>query len=365
MRADHSSGGRETLVVPMFIRRPVFVEDDEGNWVAMKPAAPPDEETLEELIEHNPEIVAEKDGELLLVRRQKGVPDTEGGSNRWALDLLFVTREAVPVLIEVKQASNSELRRQVVGQLLDYAANGTAHWPPGEIQRAFETNCNDLKEESEIVLERFLDGMNQEDFWHRVDENLAAGKVRLVVAADAIPSELARVVEFLNDQMRLAEVRAVELRWFESTDGRRTLAPRTIGFTEQAHAERAHAKPTVSPEQWIDAYYGKAPDTASGIRTHLRIMEKLGLTSSVTAKHLIIVSGIGSKRPFVVYRSDAMIHVFPGKNSAVRTDLRAAVGDVVDHEAKIGFPARRLNDDEVREKYEGVVRVFIASLRGG
>lgn len=123
-------GGRETLVVPMSTSRPVFVEDDEGNWVAMKSASPPNEKTLEELIEHNSETVAAEDGELLLVRRQKGVPDTEGGSRRWALDLLFVTRESVPVLIEVKQASNSGLRRQVVGRLLDYAANGTAYWPP-------------------------------------------------------------------------------------------------------------------------------------------------------------------------------------------------------------------------------------------
>ena len=342
--------------------RPVFIEDQKRELVAMKPAAPPDEATLEKLIARHPEIVAEEEGELLLVRRQKGVPDTKGGFNRWALDLLFVTRDAIPVLIEVKQAANSELRRQVVGQLLDYAANGTAHWPPGEIQRAFEANCDALEEESEAVLETFLDGRNKDDFWQRVDQNLVAGRVRLVVAADAIPSELARIVEFLNDQMR-ADVRAVELGWFESTDGRKALVPRIIGVTERTRAAKRAGKPPISPEQWITEHYGDAPDTASGIRWHLRIAEDLGLESGVTGKHEAIWSGHGDRYPFQVYRRNHGIALNLKGNEGLRDALVAAVGALdADNKEWPRFHAQRLNDPGVRDRYRGFVKTFIEQV---
>ena len=42
--------------------------------------------------------------------------------------------------------------------------------------------------------------------------NLLAGRIRMLFVADRIPSELPKVVEFLNAQMRPPEVLAVELR---------------------------------------------------------------------------------------------------------------------------------------------------------
>ena len=47
-----------------------------------------------------------------------------------------------------------------------------------------------------------------EEFWARVGANLRAGRVRLVFVSDALPVELRRVIEFLNEQMNPAEVSA-------------------------------------------------------------------------------------------------------------------------------------------------------------
>ena len=44
--------------------------------------------------------------------------------------------------------------------------------------------------------------------------NLQAGKIRLIFVADVIPSELRRIVEFLNQQMDPGEVLAVEIRQY-------------------------------------------------------------------------------------------------------------------------------------------------------
>jgi hypothetical protein len=70
-------------------------------------------------------------------------------------------------------------------------------------------------------------------------ENKPAGrKVRLVFLADKIPTELQRIVEFLNAQMDPAEVIAVELRQFVG-EGVRTLVPRTLGQTAGATQKKS------------------------------------------------------------------------------------------------------------------------------
>jgi hypothetical protein len=50
---------------------------------------------------------------------------TVGGA-WWSLDHLVVDQDAVPTFVEVKRASDTPARREVVAQMLDYAANGRA-----------------------------------------------------------------------------------------------------------------------------------------------------------------------------------------------------------------------------------------------
>lgn len=65
---------------------------------------------------------------LVLVAREMGVATSaESGSAYW-LDHLFVDAEGVPTLVEVKRATDTRIRREVVGQMLDYAANGARYW---------------------------------------------------------------------------------------------------------------------------------------------------------------------------------------------------------------------------------------------
>ena len=65
----------------------------------------------------------------LLIEGEMGVPDQEQGSTRWAVDHLFIDQNAVPTIVEVKRSTDTRIRREVVGQMLDYAANGLAYWP--------------------------------------------------------------------------------------------------------------------------------------------------------------------------------------------------------------------------------------------
>src|SRR5947199_192052 len=70
----------------------------------------------------------------------------------------------------------------------------------------------------------------------------------LVLVADTIPTELQRVVEFLNERMSPTEVLAVEIRQYTG-GGEQTLVPRVFGQTAQARQKRRSSR-TRGSHQW-------------------------------------------------------------------------------------------------------------------
>jgi hypothetical protein len=175
----------------------------------------------------------------LLVTRETGLPSDEGGVDRWSVDHLFLDQDGVPTIVEVKRSTDTRIRREVVGQMLEYAANAVVYWPADSLRDRFEERCRtEGLDASQLLADCFGNGGNEETFWQSVQTNLQAGKVRMLFVADAIPSELRRIVEFLNTQMTPAEVLAVEIKQY--TDGRiKTLVPRVYGQTVEAEQKKA------------------------------------------------------------------------------------------------------------------------------
>ena len=174
----------------------------------------------------------------ILIDREQGIPDIEGGSNRWALDHLLIDQDAIPTLVETKLAGNPEIRRAVVGQMMEYAAHARRTWNVERIRRVFEERASDDGLNPEEVLSELLqpeEDLEVEGFWQQVEINLRAANLRLLFVADTIPDPLARVVEFLNEQMPNIQVLAVEIKQFRGATGR-TLVPRVIGRTAEAVA---------------------------------------------------------------------------------------------------------------------------------
>jgi hypothetical protein len=169
---------------------------------------------------------------------------------------LFVTRQGVPVLVELKRAVDTRLRREVVGQMLDYAANAVVYWPVDKLRTAFETRCARHGIEPDVEIARVLaDGTDAEAFWQKAKTNLQAGRVRLVFVADTIPPELRRVVEFLNEQMDPAEVLAIEVRQYIA-GGLRTLVPSVVGQTAEAQQRKGTSGGSTSVgQQWDESSF--------------------------------------------------------------------------------------------------------------
>lgn len=236
----------------------IFLLQDNG-LVKMTEQKYESEDLLQQLLAQYPSLLAgdqidsASPRRWLLISRETPVPSEEGGSGRWSLDHLFLDQDAIPTLVEVKRSSDTRIRREVIGQMLDYAANAVLYWPIQEIQSVFRTRCQKHGLDSDTELLKFLEEEEDpETYWEKVKTNLKAEKVRLVFVADVIPSELQRIIEFLNGQMDPAEVIAIEIKQYAG-ESLRTLVPRVIGKT--AKAQGTKTVPPQPPREWNELLF--------------------------------------------------------------------------------------------------------------
>jgi hypothetical protein len=208
---------------------------ENDNLVELKEQQYDSESLLQELLEKYPNLIS---GEQIdtsaprkwwLIAREAGVSSSDDGGDRWYIDHLFLDQDGIPTLVEVKRSTDTRIRREVVGQMLDYAANAILYWPVEKIRYQFESNNKD-KDSNQILREFIGPGMDVNSFWDKVKTNLQAGRIRLIFVADRIPLELKRIIEFLNQQMDPAEVLGFEIPKYEGK-GVKALVPKIVGRT--------------------------------------------------------------------------------------------------------------------------------------
>jgi hypothetical protein len=217
-----------------------------GHLVEMHEREYQAETVLQTLLAEHPEMLTDDGSRLLLVRREAALSDRAESLNAGWLDHLFVDRHAVPVLVEVKRSSDTRLRRDVVGQMLDYAANAAACWSDETLRAWCAQSCR--TDDLDRALQTIFPELDEpERFWADVQTNLTAGRMRLVFVADAIPLHLRRIVEFLNAQMRQADVIAVEVKQYVDDTGQvQTFVPCVLGQTDASQ----RAKGRGPAERW-------------------------------------------------------------------------------------------------------------------
>ncbi|MCY4239954.1 MAG: hypothetical protein OXC93_16680 [Rhodospirillaceae bacterium] len=215
----------------------IYISTEEGTLKALNETQFSKEDELQALIAEYPELL---DGEQIrpgdprrwiLITREKGIASSPGEGARWAVDHLIIDQNAVPTLVEVKRGKNPEIRRSIVGQMLEYAAHASETWSAADLRSDFEEQTRAGGVEPGDALADLLQGSEESDvdrFWDLVSTNLAAKRLRLLFVADDIPDPLAEVVTFLNAQMQNIEVLAVEIKRFED-EAAQTLVPRVIG----------------------------------------------------------------------------------------------------------------------------------------
>lgn len=239
------------------------------------------EDELQRLIAAHPELLRgdqidpDDPRRWLLVGREVGIPGGAGQEDRWSIDHVFVDHDAVPTLIEVKRSSDARIRREVVGQLIEYAANAKRYWPTGHLKHLC---CKRLGHDPDTAI-RELCGSEEaaRDFWERADTNLRSGNVRLIFVADRIPEELYEMARFLNEQMTHTEVLAIEVRPYTAQGGAEAFVPHVLNATQQAREVKSSSS---GRRQWTEADFFEnarqrlTPEGLAAVRSFFEFVAK-------------------------------------------------------------------------------------------
>ena len=171
--------------------RAIYLIGHGEQLVEMREAVYDSEDLLQRLLATYPNLLAGDQMDLqaprrwLLVTREASVPGELAGSGRWSLDHLFLDQDAVPTLVEVKRSTDTRIRREMIGQMLDYAANAVVYWPLDHLKAQFERRCELARLSPEDELSSLLGPEGDPgEFWQQVKTNLQAGRIRMVFVAD-------------------------------------------------------------------------------------------------------------------------------------------------------------------------------------
>lgn len=147
------------------------------------------------------------------------------------IDNFLVTPSGLPVLVECKLWRNPEGRREVVGQILDYAKE-LSRWTQSDLQR--EANVR-LRTTGNILLQKVREVAPEVDeiaFNDALSSNLRRGRFLLLIVGDGIREGVEAIAEYLQRHAGLHfSFGLVELPIFVLPDGSRLVTPRVLART--------------------------------------------------------------------------------------------------------------------------------------
>ena len=313
---------------------------------------------------------SEEPRRFVLIKRELGIPSGETGGDRFSLDHLFLDQDGIPTLVEVKRSSDTRLRREVVGQMLDYAANIVAHWPVNSVVSLFEQRCIAEGVEPREKLEEDLgDSIDYDEFWERVRTNFLAKKLRLLFVADRIPAELRRVVEFLNETMDPVEVLAVEIRQYGGQD-QKALVPRVIGQTSDAQQRKGRRGRTNRDEflsSWSEptrTFFGRILDLVGELKLLVNWGEKgFSLNVVLDGKNVSILEGYPPEVSHDLYMTFRALRMKVANPEPIEEWSRGEVEKLSGTSATAGGNLRCLVDDVDAEKADALIRILRSVAR--
>lgn len=149
------------------------------------------------------------------------------------LDILGVSRSGRLVLVECKLWRNPQARREVIAQILEYAAllrGQTFGDLSAQLARKLGTlSANPL---FELARQKWPD-LDEARFVDAVTHSLATGDFYLIVAGDGMRSELRKIADHLNSsQLRAARFAMLEVGVWQGDGGETLVVPHVPVATE-------------------------------------------------------------------------------------------------------------------------------------
>lgn len=177
--------------------------------------------------------------DLLCIGREVSIPS---GS----VDLLFIDKDGFLTIVETKLIKNPEIRREVIGQIIEYASyisQWTADKVYGIANEHLKSNLD------EVMVNISGDDFSTEDFRSNIEQNLKNGKIRLIIAVDELVEPLRATVTFLNSYSNF-DVLLLQVSNFEESKTKKVLIPSLFGYARKETGSRP-SKPKIGEEVFL------------------------------------------------------------------------------------------------------------------
>lgn len=217
----------------------LLVKGTGGTWEPPAVSAYGNEQQLRDLLAAQPSLLPGLTSPVVAVT-ELSVPDVG------FVDVVAIDGSGTLALIECKLASNPEIRRRVLGQVLAYAS-GLWRVELEHFESLWRMRHPERHGIARSVLGEDHEPEEAEALRESVRLALAEGRFSLVLAVDAITPELRRTVEYLNGHtVGEVSVLALELRYAREA-AVEMIIPRVFGAELADSAARTGAR-----RQWTE-----------------------------------------------------------------------------------------------------------------
>ncbi|MDP2286987.1 MAG: hypothetical protein Q8M73_00260 [Actinomycetota bacterium] len=272
----------------------VLIRDAAGGWREPAEHGYESEASLQQILFEHPSLVPGVEGATVACREFRSVAGFA--------DVIVLDSEGALTLVECKLASNAEVRREVIGQVLDYAAR-LWRMPVQEFERAW-INADPNSQSPFTVL-----GDDDGRIRTALQDNLHAGRLNLVLAVDHLNDDLKRIVEFLNT-ITASTTGVIVVEFARMRDGQtEILIPSAYGM-ELVEAKSAESRAT-RPSWTVDAYSQwcalNNPEGLPAVTALISQMQSLGFdvqggrAATPSLNSGLDIPGLGRKYPICMY----------------------------------------------------------------
>ena len=148
------------------------------------------------------------------------------------VDALFVNPHGRLVLVEFKLWRNPEARREVIGQILDYAKD-LASWDYEDLQREVSLNTRRTGNVLFDLVRNVNNVLNENDFVDNVSRHLKRGEFLLLIVGDGIQEGVESIVDFVQRHSGLHfNLALVEAALYRDASDQLFVHPRVLARTE-------------------------------------------------------------------------------------------------------------------------------------
>lgn len=224
---------------------------DAGKTIVLENQSFDNEKLLQDVLERFPEFIALDD---LCVSEPFFVIGREVSTSAGFIDVLCMDGEGVLTVIETKLARNSQIRREVIGQVLEYVAQ-VSKWRAQEVFQAADKYFQATGESRSLydMLKKENDSgeVVPEIIYDQVDNNLRKGKIKVVIASDTIPENLKDTVNFINSYSNF-DIYVLQIQSFKKDD-LEIYAPTVFGFARKTVSGVANEQIPWDEERFFNA----------------------------------------------------------------------------------------------------------------